>query len=166
MRIVKWLDEHLEEALLIILLIILTCSSGIQVIMRYVFNNSLVWSEEISKYAFIWSGFLSIGYCIRKGLSIKIDALIQLLPQFLQKLFFGIGMAVLLALFIILTKASLLIVTQAIASGQTSPALHIPMGYIYCGPVIGFLLAIFRIVEILVKWLFGRTPELHTKEEV
>ena len=166
MKIVKWLDEHLEEALLIALLIIITCSSGIQVIMRYVFNNSLVWSEEISKYAFIWSGFFSIGYCIRKGLSIKIDALVQFLPQALQKLFFGIGMAALLALFVLLTRASLLIVGQAIASGQTSPALHIPMGYIYSGPLIGFVIAIVRIVELFVKWMLGRTPELHTKEEV
>lgn len=165
MRLIKWLDEHLEEALLIALLIVLTCSSGIQVIMRYVFNNSLVWSEEISKYAFIWSGFFSIGYCIKKGLSIKIDVLVQFLPRVLQKVFYALGMVVLLALLTLLFRASLLIVSQAVAGGQTSPALHIPMGYIYSGPVIGFGLAVLRIVQLFVKWLIGCTANLKKDRE-
>ena len=31
-----------------------------QVVLRYAFNNPQAWSEEISRYLFIWSGFLSV----------------------------------------------------------------------------------------------------------
>ena len=154
-KFLKWMDDYLEEFVLIVLLIIMTCSSGLQVVMRYVFNNSLVWSEEVSKYAFIWSGFLSIGYCIKKGLSIKIDILIQLFPPKLQKILSGLGLLVLMVFFGLMIQASLVIIDQALAGGQTSPALHVPMAYVYCGPIIGFVIAIFRIVEIFVKWLYG-----------
>ena len=54
MKIIKWLDDNLEECLLIILLIIITCLMGIQVFCRYILNNSLSWSEELTRFLFIY----------------------------------------------------------------------------------------------------------------
>ena len=41
MRVIRWLNQHFEEALLTILLIIMVLVMGYQVAMRYIFNNSL-----------------------------------------------------------------------------------------------------------------------------
>ena len=65
MKIIRWLDDNLEEALLIALLVTMRCY-GPQVFSRYILNASLSWSEELTRYLFIWSGFLSISYCIKK----------------------------------------------------------------------------------------------------
>ncbi len=47
MRLIKWLDEHLEETLMIILLIIIACVTMIQVIVRKVpWLTSLTWAED------------------------------------------------------------------------------------------------------------------------
>ena len=69
MKIIRWLDDNLEEALLIALLVMMTLLMGLQVFSRYILNASLSWSEELTRYLFIWSGFLSISYCIKKSFS-------------------------------------------------------------------------------------------------
>lgn len=58
MRLIKWLDEHLEETLMIILLIIIACVTMIQVIVRKVpWLTSLTWAEEFCRFMWIWSVF-------------------------------------------------------------------------------------------------------------
>ena len=46
MKILKWLDRNLEEKLMMVLLMAMVLIMGIQVVCRYVFNNSLSWTEE------------------------------------------------------------------------------------------------------------------------
>ena len=53
-RVFHWLDENLEEFLLVIGLIAMTLIMGIQVFCRYVLGMSLSWSEELTRYIFIW----------------------------------------------------------------------------------------------------------------
>lgn len=62
-KALHWLNENLEEFLLVILLIGMTLIMGIQVLCRYAFGMSLSWSEELTRYLFIWCGFLSVSYC-------------------------------------------------------------------------------------------------------
>ena len=46
--------NNLEEYLLVVSLVINVLLVFLQVIMRTVFKNSLTWSEELSRYIFIW----------------------------------------------------------------------------------------------------------------
>ena len=73
MKVLKWLDNNLEQAILLILLCGMTIVMGGQIIARYAFSASLSWSEELTRYLFIWCGFLSVSYCSKKCLSIKIE---------------------------------------------------------------------------------------------
>ena len=59
-KILHYLDEYLEEFLMVIFLIAMTLIMGIQVFSRYILGMSLSWSEEITRYLFIWSAFLSV----------------------------------------------------------------------------------------------------------
>ena len=77
-RVFHWLDENLEEFLLVIGLIAMTLIMGIQVFCRYVLGMSLSWSEELTRYIFIWCGFLSVSYCSKKCLSIKIEQFVAI----------------------------------------------------------------------------------------
>lgn len=52
-KILHWLDENLEEFILVIFLIAMTLIMGIQVFCRYVLGMSLSWSEELTRYLFI-----------------------------------------------------------------------------------------------------------------
>ena len=78
---IKWLDENLEEALLAMLLCGMALVMGIQVFSRYTLGSSLSWSEELTRYMFIWSAFLSISYCTKRCISIKIEQFIHLFSE-------------------------------------------------------------------------------------
>ena len=56
-KALHWLNEYLEEFVLVIGLILMTLIMGIQVFCRYVLGMSLPWSEELTRYIFIWCGF-------------------------------------------------------------------------------------------------------------
>lgn len=80
-KLLHGLDEYLEEVLLVILLAGMAVIMGIQVFCRYVLSMSLSWSEELTRYLFIWAGFLSISYCTKRCISIKIEQFVALFPK-------------------------------------------------------------------------------------
>ena len=47
----------------------------LQVVLRYVFNYSLSWGEEVTRYAIVWMSFVGAGMGIRKGAHICVDLL-------------------------------------------------------------------------------------------
>ena len=81
MKTVKWLDDNLEEFCMVVLLAAMTLIMGVQVFCRYALGMSLSWSEELTRYLFIWSGFLSVSYCSKKCLSIKIEQFVAIFSR-------------------------------------------------------------------------------------
>lgn len=144
MKILKWLDDNLEETILIVLLVIMTGLMGIQIISRYIFNASLSWSEELTRYLFIWSGFISISYCIKKWISIKIDQVILLLPKSIYTYAQLILNFILFILFVYLSVHAVNFLQMSFESGQLSPALGLPMPFVQSAPLVGFILASVR----------------------
>lgn len=151
MKIVKWLDEHLEEALLIALLVVMCLLTGLQVFMRKVLNNSLTWSEELNRFCYIWSGFLSIGYCIKKGTEIRIDMAVNALPKKLRAVVDLAASLLVIALFALFAQGSVTILREVLQSAQTSSAMGLPMKYVYSAPLAGFGLGILRMVQHMLK---------------
>jgi TRAP-type C4-dicarboxylate transport system permease small subunit len=151
MRIIKWLNAHFEETLLTIFLIIMVLVMGYQVAMRYIFNNSLPWSEELTRYLFVWSAFISIGYCIKHHSSIKIDQILHLLPAVVQKVILLLTKIISLGFFAYVLRYSFNVVQSTISSGQLTPALQLPMYIVHYAAVVGFGLAVYRILESFVR---------------
>ena len=117
-KLLHGLDEYLEEVLLVILLACMAVIMGIQVFCRYVLSMSLSWSEELTRYLFIWAGFLSISYCTKRCISIKIEQFVALFPKRGKALFKVINHTVELVLFFYLLPFSWRYLYLAIATGQ------------------------------------------------
>lgn len=146
----KWLDENLEEFLLVILLGAMTLIMGIQVLSRYAFGYSLSWSEEVTRYLFIWSAFLSLSYCTKKCISIKIEQFLCKFSKKEQTLLKIINHSIELVFFAYMIPFAIMYLAASIDSCQVSPALGIPMYLIQSAPLIGFSLSFFRILQ---RWL-------------
>jgi TRAP-type transport system small permease protein len=56
-----------------------------QVVLRYVFNSSIDWADEVSRLAFVWTVFLAIPLAIREQLHIGMEILVVRLPQAVRK---------------------------------------------------------------------------------
>ncbi|MCC8165638.1 MAG: TRAP transporter small permease [Planctomycetes bacterium] len=155
-----WLEENFEELILVVLLIIMAGIMGIQVFSRYALKSSLVWSEELTRYMFIWSGFLSIAYCARKKLGLRVDLLIHYLPTKVGFAMTIIALILEAILFIYLMPFAYRIMMLAVDTGRLSPATQIPMWMMQSAPFIGFGLAALRIIQRVYRELTGQTIEV------
>lgn len=150
MKIIKWLDEHIEESLLVVLSIVMTASITLQVFMRYVMNSSLSWSEELARYCFIWLVYIGISYGVKMQKHIKVDVVLQFIKN-KQKIVIGIiANLIFLAFSLLIIVYGYDIAKQLLNWGQTSPALHIPMGYVYMATPVGFALTSIRLIQQII----------------
>lgn len=147
MKLVKFLDEYMEELILIVLLVLMTLIMGLQVCTRYIFNYSLTWSEEITRYLYIWSGFISISYCTKKCISIKVEQFISIFPNKLKIILKIINHSIEFIFFFYLIPFAYTYFISTIESGQISPACGIPIYLVQIAPLIGFILVEFRILQ-------------------
>lgn len=73
--------NHIEEIVLVILFAFMVGVIFLQVIMRYSFNNSLSWSEEVGRFIFEWLTWIGMSLGAREGQHIKITLLVDKLPS-------------------------------------------------------------------------------------
>lgn len=152
----KAIDDYLEETILLILLVLMTCIMGIQIVSRYVFQNSLTWSEELVRYMFVWSAFLGVPFCIKHGLSIKVDQFRNLFPIPLQKVLMYIDKIIIFLLFLVLFIYSFTVVKATYLSGQTSPAMQLPMWTVQISVTVSSLLSMICSIQNLSHLVRGK----------
>ena len=160
-KTVIWLDNYLEEFFMVISLILMTVIMGIQVFSRYVLGSAPSWSEEITRYLFVWSGFLSVSYCTKKCISIKIEQFVSIFPRRGKALFKLVNHTFELMVFLYLIPFALKYMMSAVESGQVSPACHIPMYYVQAAPLASFILVAIRIIQ---RW-FAELKVVREKDE-
>lgn len=149
-KVLRWLDQNLEEFLLVLFLAAMAVIMGIQVLARYVLGMSLSWSEEVARYLFVWSGFLSISYCTKKCVSIKIEQFVASFPKRWKAALKVINHTIELVLFLYLLPFAWNYFYSAVISGQKSPAMGLPMYLVQAAPMTGFVLCAFRVVQ---RWV-------------
>lgn len=147
MKLLKKIDKNLERWVMFLLLAGMTLMLGIQIFCRFVLNNSLTWSEELARFMFIWSTFLSIGFCLKEGISLKIDTLISLFPKKVQAVILLLGDVVMTVFFLYLLPSAWEFAYASVENGQTSAACGIPMYFVQGSLMVGFALAAFRAAQ-------------------
>ena len=83
----QWLDENFEKIFLVVGLIAIIFFITLQTFYRYIVSNvletagAMVWSEEISRYIFIWITYLAVCVAIKSRSSIRVDIIYDKLPE-------------------------------------------------------------------------------------
>lgn len=101
----------------------------IQVICRYVFQHSLVFSEELARYLFVYTVFLGSAVLMRENGHIVVEVLIQKLKGKMAKYTKIVAYLSTLLFVIILFYQGYRMTVLTFA--QRSPALGIPMSFVY-----------------------------------
>jgi TRAP-type C4-dicarboxylate transport system permease small subunit len=122
------------------------------VITRYLFNLPLAWSEEVSRFSFVWLSLLGAETCLRERGHLGVDLFMQYVPASLRR---GIEVGVQVAMggllgVLFVGGIELTRVTHA----QASPALGMPMSYVYAAVPIG---AGLMFLELGLQTLAGRS---------
>lgn len=148
-KAIKWLDNYLEVSLGVALLSLMTVIIFIQVIARYLLHNSLSWSEELARYLFIWIIYLGISYGCKMMKHIKIDACMALFPKKMRPYVELIGIFIFFAFAVYVAVTGFNLTMKQIPLNRKSPAMSLPMQYVYAAPAVGMFLSAIRLAQAL-----------------
>lgn len=150
----KKLDKfvsYLEEYFAVTSLLIASLIVFIQVILRYMFNISLVWSEEVARYVIIWFILVGSSIAVREKAHATVDAVVTFLPPFGKRLFSILANLTGIIFCVILIWSGSLTVSTVIEYGNVTPAVGIPMAIPYLALPVGGALMLFRFIQLLIK---------------
>jgi TRAP-type C4-dicarboxylate transport system permease small subunit len=126
-----WLLEKLEAFILAGSIMLMALNSVGNVFGRYLFNQSLYFSEELNQFLIIFVTFIGCSYAARQNRHISMSAFVEQLtgkPAAASMLLINLLTAILL---LWLTWASIGYVQSAARIGRASSALQVPLHYIY-----------------------------------
>lgn len=126
---------------------LMTVLTFIQVILRYFFHSSLVWSLEATTYTF--GGLIAIGmaYGVRTRAHITVDLLTRTLSAGAQRAVAGLAFAVSLAYCALMVYGSALYVAGLFELGHRAQDIPLPRWLLASILPAGFALLAYRIVE-------------------
>lgn len=138
-----------------ILILALALVMTMNVILRYFFHFSFNWGDEILRYMCVYMSFLGIvaGWRYSKHISITVITE-HLVPEQARKYFRLLSDIAAIIFMGLVTYYGFILASKVAHSGQFSPALHLPMVFIYgVVPVCGIL----SIIQILMQIFKGKT---------
>lgn len=144
------LEEVLSVAVLGFMLVILTY----QVILRFVFNNSNAWSEEMARYLFIWFVYLTASLAILKKAHIRVDALLWLYPKSLKRYVILLGYLLFFAYCAVIAYYSYFYTLRIYYSEQVSMGLDMPMFLVMASLPVCHVLMGLRVLQRIYAILF------------
>ena len=142
------------EYILIALMACFSCVVVLQILFRYVFGHPLTWSEQVSRYMFIWGVMLAVPLVYRKGNDICFDLLKQKLPKSIQSILNVLTDVLMLGfagLYLYYSAQFCILSSDLIAAG-----IGIKLLYIYIAQPVCAVLLILTAIEKAIQHLKGR----------
>ncbi|MBS9422613.1 TRAP transporter small permease [Photorhabdus caribbeanensis] len=122
-----------------------------QVVSRYVFGAPSTVTDELARYLFMWVAMIGAAYTTGQHRHLAIDLLTMKLKG-IGKNSVGLVIQAAIALFasIVLVYGGSILVISTLETKQITPALGLPMGYVYlCLPISGVLMICYVLVDIV-----------------
>ena len=150
---------RLEEGLIALLMALMTVFTFAQVVARYVFNYSFVWTLELVTVLFAWLIFLGMSYGVRVGAHIGVDAFIKLLGPRSGRALAGVAAALCLAYALIIAFGGWVYVGKMFSIGIEMQDLPVPQWVPRTIIPLGFALLAWRFAVVL--WDVIRNRQTH-----
>ncbi|MFC4221465.1 TRAP transporter small permease [Flagellimonas marina] len=144
--------DHFLEWILALLLGVMVLDVFWGVITRYILDSQSSWTDELARFLLIWLSILGAAYASGKKLHIAIDVLPQYLNERNQKIL-DIVITVIVLLFgiAVFLVGGLRYVYISFALGQTSPALNLPIGFVYMVlPISGLCIMYYNLLDLFI----------------
>jgi len=134
------------EVVTVCLLAVLCAVTFLGVADRYLLQTGIGWTEELARFLLIWASFLSATVVVHRSSHFCITFLVDMLPATTRR-------AIALSMHVLAIGVLGMIFVQgvrvtAIMRIQTSPAMDLPMNWIYLSlPIATALMIFFLIVQ-------------------
>ena len=150
-KILGFLDKILsffEDWTLFLSVMVALFALFLNVILRYGFNYSLAWSEEVVREVIMYTTFVGCSVAVKNRSMIKIDALYQLVPgvRFSLSIFSNL---VILIFSIMMIYYGVEMAKLQVATNQKTVILQIPIVYLYIFLPLTGVLMFFRTLHVI-----------------
>ena len=150
-KILGFLDKILsffEDWTLFLSVMVALLALFFNVILRYGFNYSLAWSEEVVREVIMYTTFVGCSVAVKNRSMIKIDALYQLVPvvRFSLSIFSNL---VILIFSIMMIYYGVEMAKLQVATNQKTVILQIPIVYLYAILPLTGVLMFFRTLHVI-----------------
>ena len=138
----KWLEFAAA-----ILLICITLVVTMQIVCRYILQELPPWSEELSRYLFIWANFVGASVALARSSHVSIDSLVVRLPDSVRR---KLGSVVV----ILVTTFSLFLFYQGVVTASAmkisfSTTMHFSMAWVFAAlPAAGLIFVLYQLQTI------------------
>lgn len=144
--------ERVTNVLMIVSIASVVLLILIQVVLRYVFGRPLFWVEELSRYLLLWSVFLSMSRGMKIGAFPSIEILVGRLSEQRQKTCFAVQKLLVLVFTVMMVREGSRLLSLAKLRNQLSPALRMPMAWVYlCIPIGGGILGFQILADAITR---------------
>lgn len=135
-----------------VLLALITIVMAMEVIARYIFNDSFRFASELSRYLFIWFTFISASYAITEKTHIRIEAFMKLWPEKFHPYIKLLGNVLWFFFSVFIAYIGFQYSVNMLQNTtNVSSAMKIPMGFIYLSIPIGYALMALRLLQVEYK---------------
>ncbi len=183
--------RQFEESVLSLLLVTMTLLVFVEVVMRFGFNAGIHWVQEVTLHTSAWFVLFGISYGVKVGAHIGVDAVVRLLSPEVKRIVSIIAVLLCLVYCVLILMGAWVYLDKVYTIGlamEDTPTPGIFMAlipesmmwdffkideeepllpmWIAHGPLlIGFLLLMYRFLEVLKKLITGEWMEMHMADE-
>jgi TRAP-type C4-dicarboxylate transport system permease small subunit len=155
-KVIDWVTD-LGAAMGGILTAIMTLIVTYAVVLRYLLNRPIGWSEEISVYLMIWAVFLGTAYTLKEDAHIGVDLLMKKIPEKMRPWFLLFHYAVGILFLSVLFYKGIQMVDLSFVLDTRSMAIDFPLYISYLAVPFGSALLVLQLVlrtmKLCCQWL-------------
>ncbi|WP_226023775.1 TRAP transporter small permease [Halomicrobium salinisoli] len=159
------IDARLRQFSLL-LVVLLVGVVVLNVIMRYVFSESLLWANELSRYLMVWFALLATASLVNSDDHLNVGIVFDRFSDRLKYWLQSTTMALYVVLGLVWVNFGL---EYAISAGLNAeaPAMNFPLLWVYIViPISGAFVSLFALARLLRLVVLGETESLETAYDV
>jgi len=159
--VLDWVEKNVTSRIPVYMLMVMVVIIFSQVFTRFVLNFSIRWAEELGRFLMIWMVFLVGCTALRKGYLVGIRFAFDRIPEKVQPYVEVLTAGLMIVFLLVMTLYGAKLVQFSLARGQLSPALRIPIGWIYLAiPLSGVIMVLFTACDLLLRVAAIRCKDL------
>ena len=133
-----------------LLLVLITLVVTLQIVCRYILLELPPWSEELSRYLFIWANFVGAGVALARSSHVSIDSLVTRMSGPVRRKLETVVVVLVTTFAIFLLYQG--IVTASAMKDNYSITMHFSMAWVFAAlPAAGFIFLLYQFQKIFKR---------------
>lgn len=165
-KLLKNIYDYFEEGLCCCMLGAMILCLIAQVIARMTIGSSIAWTEEMSRYTFLWSVYLGAALAAKRGAHVRVTAQFLWMKDNMRLFIRVVTDIIWVAALVFVAFNCLPVIEEGFEFPEISPTMNFAKAWVECIIPLSFVLVAFRVVaDYFIRWKNGTLYGLVRFEE-